>query len=289
MLLHIDGSQHRWFQDERWYDLIVILDDATSEIYYAQLVEEESTVTVMAALRAVIERKGLFCALYSDRGSHFWLTPKVGGKVDPQRLTQVGRALRELGIQMIPAYSPQARGRSERNFGTWQGRLPQELRLQGIVSVEEANRFLREHYIAEFNRSFQVRAAERGTAFLPRSGQNLDLIFSLQFERAVNRDNTVSFQHLRLQIEAVRWRATLAGCTVRVHQHLDGSLTVNHGPQRLGRYNADGTLLLPNPAVARVVEKTRAGKLKKQTFPARLEIPQSARDSHFPTTPATAG
>jgi transposase len=204
MLLHIDGSHHRWFQDERWYDLIVILDDASSEIYYAQLVEEESTVTVMAALREVVEGKGLFCALYSDRGSHFWLTPKVGGKVDRHRLTQVGRALAELGIQMIPAYSPQARGRSERNFGTWQGRLPQELRLHGIDSLEEANRFLREHYIAEFNRRFQVRAAERGTAFLPRRGQNLDLVFSLQFERAVNRDNTVSFQHLRLQIEAVR-------------------------------------------------------------------------------------
>ncbi len=134
MLLHIDGSRHRWFQDERWYDLIVILDDATSEIYYAQLVEEESTATVMAGLREVIERKGLFCALYSDRGSHFWLTPKVGGKVDPHRLTQVGRALRELGVQMIPAYSPQARGRSERSFGTWQGRLPQELRLHGITT-----------------------------------------------------------------------------------------------------------------------------------------------------------
>src|SRR5712691_6404783 len=288
-LLHIDGSHHRWFQDERWYDLIVILDDATSEIYYAQLVEEESTVTVLAALRAVIECKGLFCALYSDRGSHFWLTPKVGGKVDPQRLTQVGRALRELGIQMIPAYSPQARGRSERNFGTWQGRLPQELRLHGIASVEEANRFLRDHYIAEFNRSFQVRAAERGTAFLPGRGQNLDLVFSLQFERAVNRDNTVSFQHLRLQIEAVRWRASLAGCTVRVHQHLDGSLTIPHGPQRLGRYSAEGNLLLPKPAVSQVVQKTRAGKVPKPTFPPRLEIPQSARDSHFPTTSATAG
>jgi Homeodomain-like domain-containing protein len=125
MLLHIDGSQHQWFQDERWYDLIVILDDATSEIYYAQLTEEESTVTVMAGLKEVIESKGVFCALYSDRGSHFWLTPKAGGKIDPHRLTQVGRALRELGVQMIPAYSPQARGRSERNFGTWQGRLPQ--------------------------------------------------------------------------------------------------------------------------------------------------------------------
>jgi transposase len=289
MLLHIDGSHHRWFQDERWYDLIVILDDATSEIYYAQLVEEESTVTVMAALRAVIERKGLFCALYSDRGSHFWLTPKVGGKVDRNRLTQVGRALAELGIQMIPAYSPQARGRSERNFGTWQGRLPQELRLHGIASVEEANRFLREHYMAEFNRSFQVRAAERGTAFLPRRAQNLDLVFSLQFERAVNRDNTVSFQHLRLQIEAVRWRATLAGCTVRVHQHLEGSLTITHGPQRLGHYSREGNLLLPKPAVSQVVEKTRAGKVPKPTFPPRLEIPQSARDSHFPTTSATAG
>jgi hypothetical protein len=289
MLLHIDGSHHRWFQDERWYDLIVILDDATSEIYYAQLVEEESTVTVMAALRAVIERKGLFCALYSDRGSHFWLTPKVGGKVDPHRLTQVGRALRELGIQMIPAYSPQARGRSERNFGTWQGRLPQELRLQGIHSVEKANRFLRNHYIAEFNRSFQVRATERGTAFLPRRSQNLDLVFSLQFERSVNRDNTVSFQHLRLQIEAVRWRATLAGCTVRVHQHLDGTLTITHGPQRLGRYSAEGELLLSNMSVPRVVEKTRDGKVQKPTFPSRLEIPQSARDSHFPTTSATAG
>jgi transposase len=289
MLLHIDGSHHRWFQDERWYDLIVILDDATSEIYYAQLVEEESTVTVMAAVRAVIERKGLFCALYSDRGSHFWLTPKVGGKVDRHRLTQVGRALAELGIQLIPAYSPQARGRSERNFGTWQGRLPQELRLHGIANLEQANRFLREHYIVEFNRRFQVRAAERGTAFLPRRGQNLDLIFSLQFERAVNRDNTVSFQHLSLQIEPVRWRATLAGCTVRVHQHLDGTLTITHGPQRLGRYSAEGHLVLSKTAPPRVVEKTRAGKVQKPTFPPRLEIPQRARDSHFPTTSATAG
>src|SRR5213082_3303380 len=175
MLLHIDGSRHRWIQDERWYDLLVILDDATSEIYYAQLVEEESTLTVMAGLKEVIARQGVFCALYSDRGSHFWLTPKVGGKVDPHRLTQVGRALRELGIQMIPAYSPQARGRSERNFGTWQGRLPQELRLHGIGSVEKAKEFLREHYIAEFNRRFQVRAAERGTACLARRSQNLDL------------------------------------------------------------------------------------------------------------------
>jgi len=290
MLLHIDGSCHQWFQDERWYDLIVILDDASSEIYYAQLVEEESTVTVMVGLREVIERKGVFCALYSDRGSHFWLTPKVGGKVDPHRLTQVGRALREVGIRMIPAYSPQARGRSERSFGTWQGRLPQELRLHKIGSLEAANVFLREHYIAEFNRHFQVAAAQRGNAFLACRRRDLDLVFSLQFERAVNRDNTISFQNLSLQIEAVRWRATLAGCQVTVHQHLDGTLSLTHGPHLLGRYTAEGVAQgATKMPVRRAVEKPRGGKVKKPTFPPRLEIPQTARDSHFPTAPTAAG
>src|SRR5712692_6314209 len=243
MLLHIDGSRHRWFQDERWYDLIVNLDDATSEIYYAQLVEEESTGTVMAALQEVVERKGLFCALYSDRGSHFWLTPKAGEAVDPHRLTQVGRALRELGIGMIPAYSPQARGRSERNFGTWQGRLPQELRLAGCTTLEQANRFLREHYVAEFNRRFQVAAAQPGSAFVPCPRSEERRIFSLQFERTVNRDNTVSLQNLSLQIEPVKWRGTLAGCTVTAHQHLDGTLSLSYGPHCLGRYDAAGVPL----------------------------------------------
>src|SRR3954465_14528055 len=165
MLLHIDGSKHCWFNDDRWYDLIVVLDDATSEIYYAQLVEEESTRTVMTALRQVVEKKGLFCALYSDRGSHFFVTPKAGEPVDKGRLTQVGRAMKDLGVQMIPAYSPQARGRSERNFGTWQGRLPQELRLANITSLEAANAFLRDRYIAEFNRKFAAVAKEKGTVF----------------------------------------------------------------------------------------------------------------------------
>jgi transposase len=291
MLLHIDGSHHRWFQDERWYDLIVILDDASSQIYYAQLVEEESTVTVMAGLRDVIERKGLFCALYSDRGSHFWLTPKAGGKVDPHRLTQVGRALHELGVQMIPAYSPQARGRSERNFGTWQGRLPQELRLRGITTVEAANQFLRKHYIAEFNRHFQVPPAQGGSAFVscPRS-KDLDLIFALQFERVVNRDNTVSFQNLTLQIERVNWRGTLAGCTVTLHQHLDGTITLTYGPHRLGPYSAQGAAIsCSKNAAPRAVEKTLRGKVPKSTFPPRLEIPPSARDSPFPTATTTTG
>ena len=288
MLLHIDGSHHQWFQDERWYDLIVILDDATSEIYYAQLVAEESTVTVMAAVREVIEGKGLFCALYSDRGSHFWFTPKGSNKVDPHRVTQLGRALRELGVQMIPAYSPQARGRSERSFSTWQGRLPQELRLRGITTVAEANRFLREQYVAEFNSRFRVPAAQRGTAFTACPRRDLDLIFSLQFERTVGRDNTVSFQHMALQIDKVSWRGTLAGCTVMVHQHPDGTLSLTYGPRRLGHYSRQGTSVA-NRSPALAVEKTPDGKVQKQTFPSGLEIRQKPPDSHFPTATTAAG
>jgi hypothetical protein len=290
MLLHIDGSEHRWFQDERWYDLLVILDDANSEIYYAQLVDEESTATVMVGLKEVVERKGVFCALYSDRGSHFWLTPKAGEAVDHHRLTQVGRAMRDLGVRMIPAYSPQARGRSERSFGTWQGRLPQELRLHGVRTVEAANVFLREHYIGEFNRRFQVEASQMGSAFVPYRGKDLERIFSLQFERTVNRDNTVSFENMTLQIEPVRWRGTLAGCTVTVHQHLDGTLSLSYGPHAFGRYDERGVPIVnPKIATGKAVEKMRGGKVKKPTFPPRLEIPQSARDSHFPTASAAAG
>jgi transposase len=236
MLLHLDGSRHSWFQDERWYDLIVILDDATNQIYYAQLVEQESTRTVMAAIKEVIERQGLFCALYSDRASHFFETPKAGGPVDRQRRTQVGRALAELGIELIPAYSPQARGRSERNFGTWQGRLPQELRVAGIRTVEEANRFLREQYLAEFNRRFAVAAQEPGTAFLPARGRDLNRVFSIQHERVVNRDNTVQLDQQVYQIEKSRWRGTLAGCRVLVCEHLDGRLTIHYGPHLVATF-----------------------------------------------------
>jgi transposase len=240
MLLHIDGSQHQWFGDERWHDLIVILDDATSRIYYAQLVEEESTRTVLCALRQVVEQEGLFCSLYSDRASHFWLTPKAGEAVDRQALTQVGRALRELGIQLIPAYSPQARGRSERSFRTWQGRLPQELRLAGITTLAEANRFLAESYVEQFNHSFSVAATEEGTAFVPCTRADLERVFCLQHERVVARDNTVSFARLCLQIERQKWRSTLAGCRVIVYEHLDGTLSLGYGAHEVGRYSADG-------------------------------------------------
>ena len=230
MLLHIDGSKHQWFNDERWHDLIVILDDATSEIYHAQLVEEESTRTVMAGLREVIEAKGLFCALYSDRGSHFFVTVKAGEKVDKHRLTQVGRAMKELGVQMIPAYSPQARGRSERSFGTWQGRLPQELRLAGITTVEAANAFLRERYIAEFNSKFTVAAREKGTAFRQTSRADLNWIFTVQTERVVGKDNTVAIGDQHWQLEKSRFRSSLAGLTVTIHERLNGDVSIRYGP-----------------------------------------------------------
>ena len=240
MLLHIDGSKHRWLNDDTWHDLIVILDDATSEIYYAQLVEEESTRTVMAGLREVIETRGLFCALYSDRGSHFFVTPKAGEKVDKQRLTQVGRAMKELGVQMIPAYSPQARGRSERSFGTWQGRLPQELRLAGITEREQANEFLRKRYIDEFNGKFRVASTEKGTAFRRSGRTDLDWIFTVQTERVVAKDNTVAIGDRLWQIDKTRFRSTLAGCTVTIHEHLNGEVSMRYGPHVIGRFNMQG-------------------------------------------------
>ena len=162
--------------------------------------------------------------------------------------------------------------------------------MRGITTLEAANRFLREHYMAEFNRRFQVPARERGSAFVRRSSKDLDLIFSLQFERTVNRDNTVGIQNLHLQIERVRWRATLAGCTVTVHQHLDGTFTITHGPQRLGHFSTQGVPLEKTTCAARkAVEKTQSGKVQNPTFPLCLEIPQKARDSHFPTASAAAG
>jgi transposase len=236
MMLHIDGSEHSWFGDDRRHELIVILDDATSEIYYAQLVEAECTRTVMAALRFVIETKGLFCSLYSDRAGHFFVTPKRGERVDASRPTQVGRALQELGVRMIPAYSPQARGRSERSFGTWQGRLPQEMRLRRITDLTRANEFLRTEYITEFNKKFTVPAAQKGTAFVRLQRKDLDWIFSSQHERTVNNDNTVTLANHAFQLDKTRWRNTLAGQTVVVHEHLDGRVSIRYGPHVIAQY-----------------------------------------------------
>jgi len=292
MLLHIDGSKHRWFQDDRYYDLIVILDDATSEIYYAQLVEEESTMTVMQGLREVIETKGVFCSLYSDRGSHFFYTPKAGGQVDKSRPTQVGRAMQEVGIQTIAAYSPEARGRSERSFGTWQNRLPQELRVAGIATLEDANRFLRGHYMAEFNNNFSIPAQERGTAFRPCSRRDLDFIFSVQTERVVDKDNTVAIADRWWQIEKCRWRYSLAKQTVTIHQHLDRTVSICFGPHVVGVYDAAGNPLQDEAKPKRGGKggSTEAGENQKQVFTGShtpLGISQKARDSHFSTAPTT--
>ena len=287
MLLHIDGSQHRWLNDDRWYDLIVILDDATSEIYYAQLVQEESTRTVLAALRAVIEQKGVFCALYSDRASHFFVTPKAGEPVDKYRLTQVGRALKELSVQMIPAYSPQARGRSERSFGTWQGRLPQELRLAGLVTPEAANQFLSERYIAEFNSKFSTPAAQKGTAFRHPTRTDLDWIFTVQTERTVAKDNTFTLQNQIWQLDQTRWRHSLAGCTVTIHEHLDRTISVRYGPHVVGRYDGNGDPL-PKPerrGKGGAVEAVENQKQVSHSSHRSLEISPTSRDSHFPTAP----
>jgi transposase len=290
MMLHIDGSKHQWLGDERWHDLIVILEDATSEIYYAQLVEEESTRTVMAGLREVIETQGLFCSLYSDRGSHFFVTPKAGEKVDKHRLTQVGRAMKELGVQMIPAYSPQARGRSERSFGTWQGRLPQELRLAGMHTLEQANAFLRERYIAEFNQKFTMPATDKGTAFRRTARRDLDWIFSVQTERVVEKDNTVAIVDRSWQLEKTRFRSSLAGCTVTIHEHLDGLVSIRYGPHVVGRYRADGSPLTAKskpPPDSRgkggTVEAVENQKPVSHRVHRPLEISPSTRDSHFPT------
>jgi transposase len=238
MLLHIDASKHAWLGGERYYDLITIMDDATSEVYYAQLVDEEGTRTLMPAVREVIEKQGIFCALYSDRASHFFVTPKAGGKVDENQVTQLGRALRELGIKMIPAYSPQARGRMERSYRTWQGRLPQELRTRKIATVEGANRFLKQEYVAEINRRFQVKAKERGSAFVPARRKDLEWVFSIQHERTVNQDNTIALDNRILQIEKTRWRNTLAGCRVTVFEHLGGAIVVRFGPHEVARFEA---------------------------------------------------
>jgi transposase len=263
MMLHIDASKHRWFADSRFYDLIVVLDDATSEIYYAQLVEEESSITIMAALREVVERKGLFCSLYSDRATHFFITPKGAERVDHRQVTQVGRAMRELGIEMIAAYSAQARGRSERNFGTWQGRLPQELRLRAITTLEEANEFLR-CYIGEFNERFARPAAQSGTAFQSAKGKELDRVFSLQHERVVAKDNTVSVGKRVLQIEKSKWRATLAGCRVIVYEQMDGTLLIGYGPHEIGRYNEQGE------SIKQVESKAKSAPGKRKGTHAEL-------------------
>ena len=248
MMLHQDGSSHQWVSGQ-WWDLIVTMDDATSDIYSAFFVAEEGTMSTFLGLSEVISAVGLFCALYTDRASHYWHTREAGGKVDRDNPTQVRRALQQLGIELIPAYSPEARGRSERMFGTLQKRLPQELRLAGITTIEAANRFLREIYIPQHNSRFAIKPEEPGSAFVPFAGP-LDDILCVQEERTVSGDNTVRYKGLILQIPEDRHRHHYVKAKVRVHEYPDGRLAVFHGPRRLATFEANGSCKEENKSQA---------------------------------------
>lgn len=241
MLLHQDGSTHQWVRGKMW-DLIVTMDDATGEHYSMFFVEEEGTWSSLSAMRDVILQKGLPCSLYTDRGSHYWRTAEAGGKVDKKNLTQFGRAMHHLGIEMIAAYSPQARGRSERAFKTHQERLVKELALEGIATMDAANRYLKGIYLPAFNAEFSHPAAGPGSAFVPWISNNLDDILCEQYSRTVGRDNCVSFESLILQIPADAHRCNYIKAKVRVHRYLDGTLAIFHGPRRLATYDREGHL-----------------------------------------------
>jgi transposase len=244
MLLHQDGSRHAWLPGcDRQIDLIATMDDATSELYSAFLVEEEGTQSSFRGLRDVIGRQGLFCALYSDRAAHYFHTPKAGEPVDKERLTQVGRALAQLGIDHIPAYSPEARGRSERLFGTLQDRLPKELRLAGITDIDAANRFIAESYLPAHNARFAVPAEQPGSAFVRDHAAVFADILCLQEERVVGNDNTVRYRGLSLQLPESRLRPHFVKAKVRVHDYPDGTIAIFHGPRRLARYDGQGRLI----------------------------------------------
>jgi len=247
MLVHLDASTHGWLAELPMQDLVVALDDADGRILYARFFEQEGTFSTLHALEHVLTRYGRFCELYTDRGSHFCRTPKAGGRADEDSNGQVPRVLKALGIRQILARSPQARGRSERAFGTIQGRLPQELRAAGITTYEQANRYLEEVFVPDFNRRFTVKPLEKGSAFVPVVGIDLKLLLSVQHERIVRNDSTVSFKRLLLQLPPGRDRLHYVRCPVLVHELLDGNLAVSYQGRLLARYTCDGA---PWPADA---------------------------------------
>lgn len=242
MLLHQDGSRHEWVAGQQW-DLIVTMDDATNEHYSMFFVPEESTDSSFAAIAETIACKGLFCSLYTDRGSHYWHTPKAGGKVDKDNLTQFGRAMNQLGISMIAAYSPEARGRSERMFRTHQDRLCKELALLRVGTMDAANQYLKKTYIAEFNAEFSCKARETGSAFVPYIGSDLNDILCEQHERTVGNDNCVRFANRILQIPSDRYRFNYVKTKVRVHRYGNGNIGIFHGPRKLAVYDSQGNII----------------------------------------------
>ena len=243
MMLHQDASTHAWFiGNDRKYDLVVTLDDATSAIYSAFLVDEEGTESSFRGLCEVISTHGMFCSFYTDRGSHYFYTPSAGEKVSKTQLTQVGRALKQLGIEHIAASSPEARGRSERAFRTLQDRLPKEFKMAGISTVEEANRWLAETYIPAYNEAFAVNAEQEGSAFVLDTAGVWREILCIQEERKVGNDNTVKYNNLILQIPKSRLRPHFVKTTVRVHEYVGGRLAIFWGPHRLADYDLFGTI-----------------------------------------------
>jgi len=245
MMLHQDGSTHAWVPGVKW-DLIITLDDATSTHYSMFFVDEEGTASSFRGMRDVIEAHGLPSSFYSDRGSHYWHTPQAGGRVDKNNLTQFGRAMKHLGIEMIAAYSPEARGRCERMFSTHQERIPRELAAAGITDMASANAYLKDKYIPAFNAEFSVKPAIEATAFVQWFGGSLDDILCEQHERTVNKDNTVSFEGRTLQIPSNEYRQHYVKTRVRIHRYIDDSLAIFHGPRKL--------------AVFQSVQKPKVGK-----------------------------
>jgi transposase len=251
MMLHQDASTHAWLPgDGRKYDLVVTMEDATGALYSAFLVDQEGTASSFRGLREVVAAHGLFCSLYSDRGSHYFFTPEAGGKVSKTVLTQVGRALSQLGIEHIAAYSPQARGRSERVFLTLQDRLPKEFKLAGIDTVEAANKWLRDGFIADYNGLFAINAEQEGSAFVvDRTGAWREIL-CVQEDRTVGQDNTVKWEGLSLQLPASRLRPHFVKTTVRLHVYPDGQIAVFWGPHRLADYDAKGVIIQPERQAA---------------------------------------
>ncbi len=244
MMLHQDGSTHEWLEGKPKLDLIVTMDDATSKVYSAFLVEEEGTMSSFRGFLDVFECHGLPCSIYTDRGSHYFHTPKAGEKVDKTRLTQVGRAFHQLGIEHIAAYSPEARGRSERAFQTFQDRLVNELKLHDITDMAVANRYITEIYLPDHNARFSVAAEDETSAFVPVAVPAvLRDIMCVQSGRIVRRDNTVSYNNLVLQLPQSLIRHHYVKARVRVHEYSDDTMAIFHGPGKIATYSKQGEII----------------------------------------------
>jgi hypothetical protein len=239
MMLHQDGSKHEWIPGKLW-DLIVTMDDANSEHYSMFFVDEEGTQSSFQGVHEVIYKHGVFASFYTDRGSHYWHTPEAGGRVDKENLTQFGRAMRQLGIEMIPAYSPEARGRSERAFRTHQERLVKELALAGITDMKQANAYIRDVYLPAYNDEFTVSPEESASMFVPWAGTSLQDILCEQYERTVGNDNCVKFDGMTLQIQPDKYRFHYVKVKVRVHRYPNGKLAIFHGHRKLAAFNSQG-------------------------------------------------